>query len=68
MLPFFKKVILPCLEKGKSALIAAHGNSIRALIKDLQNISDDKISDLEVKTGDPLVFRLENKSWIFEEI
>lgn len=58
VLPFWKKEILPYIQNKKSVLITAHGNSLRALIKHLENIPDDQISSLEVKTGKPLIYKL----------
>ena len=46
----------PDLLDGKNVIIAAHGNSLRALTKYIENISDDDIMDLEMKTGEPVVY------------
>ena len=54
VLPFFMKEILPCVCKGKNVLVAAHGNSLRSLIKFLDNISDEDIVKLEIPTGAPI--------------
>ena len=54
VLPFFIKEILPHVCKGKSVLVAAHGNSLRSLIKFLDNISDKDIVKLEIPTGAPI--------------
>ena len=54
VLPFFMKEILPYVCKGKSVLVAAHGNSLRSLIKFLDNISDEDIIKLEIPTGAPI--------------
>ena len=54
VLPFFMKEILPHVCKGKSILVAAHGNSLRSLIKFLDNISDEDIVKLEIPTGAPI--------------
>ena len=54
VLPFFMKEILPYVCKGKSVLVAAHGNSLRSLIKFLDNISDEDIVKLEIPTGAPI--------------
>ena len=53
--PIFESEIAPRLERGESLLIAAHGNSLRALVKLLFNVSDDKIVDVEIPTGNPLL-------------
>lgn len=58
VLPFFRQTIAPQLRKGKKVLIAAHGNSLRALVKILDNVPEDKIVGLNIPTGVPLVYRL----------
>ena len=55
VIPFYEKKIKPDLQNNKNILIAAHGNSLRALCKKLFNISDQKINELEVPTGNPLI-------------
>ena len=57
-LPYWKGAITPALSRGKSVLVAAHGNSIRGMVKHLDGISDDEITKLEIPTGIPLVYRL----------
>ena len=54
VLPFFMKEILPHVCEGKNVLVAAHGNSLRSLIKFLDNISDENIVKLEIPTGAPI--------------
>ena len=54
VLPFFMKEILPNVCEGKNVLVAAHGNSLRSLIKFLDNISDEDIVKLEIPTGAPI--------------
>ena len=54
VLPFFMKEILPHVCEGKNVLVAAHGNSLRSLIKFLDNISDEDIIKLEIPTGAPI--------------
>ena len=58
VLPFFMKEILPQVCKGKNVLVAAHGNSLRSLIKFLDNISDEDIVKLEIATGAPIHYVL----------
>ena len=58
MQPFFRQIIAPELRRGKKVLIAAHGNSLRALVKILDNVPEDKIVGLNIPTGVPLVYRL----------
>ncbi len=58
MLPYWYESIVPELVVGKTVLVVAHGNSLRALIKHLDQISDDAIAELNVPTGIPLLYRL----------
>jgi 2,3-bisphosphoglycerate-dependent phosphoglycerate mutase len=58
LLPYWHGEIVPDLQSGKTVLVAAHGNSLRALVKHLDNISDDDIAGLNIPTGIPLVYRL----------
>ena len=55
-LPYFESDILPVLAAGETVIISAHGNSLRALVKHLSNISDDEITGLEIPTGQPIVY------------
>jgi 2,3-bisphosphoglycerate-dependent phosphoglycerate mutase len=57
-LPYWESDIAPDLREGRTVLIAAHGNSLRALVKHLDGISDDDIAQLNIPTGIPLVYRL----------
>ena len=59
MLPFWYDAIAPDLLDGRTVLVAAHGNSLRALIKHLDGISDADISELEIPTGVPMVYRFD---------
>ena len=58
-LPYWDKVLVPQLRSGRTVLIAAHGNSLRAFVKYLDRISDDDVCDLEIPIGVPLVYRLD---------
>ncbi|MGA4669018.1 phosphoglyceromutase [Propionibacteriaceae bacterium Y1923] len=60
MLPYWESDIKPDLAAGKVVLIAAHGNSLRALVKHLDNISDEDISGLNIPTGVPLYYELDD--------
>tara|TARA_B100001105_G_scaffold2085_1_gene1465 strand:- start:259 stop:1005 length:747 start_codon:yes stop_codon:yes gene_type:complete len=60
-LPYWHEVIKPDILSGKRVLIVAHGNSLRALVKYLDNVSDDKIVGLNIPTGVPLVYELDEK-------
>ena len=59
VLPFWDARIAPAIRSGKKVLIAAHGNSLRALIKHLDGVSDDEIVHLNIPTGQPLVYELD---------
>ncbi|WP_136089185.1 phosphoglyceromutase [Auritidibacter ignavus] len=59
LLPYWNDAIIPDLAEGKTVLIAAHGNSLRALVKHLENISDNDIAGLNIPTGIPLVYELD---------
>jgi 2,3-bisphosphoglycerate-dependent phosphoglycerate mutase len=58
MLPYWTSDIVPDLATGRTVLVTAHGNSLRALVKHLDGISDDEIAELNIPTGIPLVYRL----------
>ena len=58
VLPFWESDIAPQLKAGKNVVIAAHGNSLRALVKHLENISDEDILNVEIANGQPLVYDL----------
>lgn len=59
-LPYWESDIAPAIKSGKRVLIAAHGNSLRALVKHLDNVSDEDIPELNIPTGIPLVYELDN--------
>jgi len=59
VMPFWEGEIMAALKAGKTVLVAAHGNSIRAMLKYLEGIPDDDITGLEVPTGTPLVYELD---------
>ena len=60
VLPYWDERIAPALRDGRRVLISAHGNSLRALVKHLSGISDDEISGLEIPTGQPIVYQLDD--------
>lgn len=60
-LPYWHETIAPVVQSGKQTIIAAHGNSLRALVKYLDNISDEAIPGLEIPTGVPLVYELDQQ-------
>ena len=59
MLPYWEEGIVPDLCEGKTVLVAAHGNSLRALVKHLDGISDEEIAELNIPTGIPLYYELD---------
>ena len=59
VLPFWQTTIAPVIKTGMPLLIAAHGNSLRAIVKYLDNVSDDEITELNIPTGIPLVYELD---------
>ena len=59
-LPYWHETISPSIKEGKRVLIAAHGNSLRALVKYLDNVSDEEILKLNIPTGIPLVYELDD--------
>ncbi len=59
MLPYWYDAIVPDLRSGRVVLVAAHGNSLRALVKHLEGISDDDIAGVNIPTGVPAVYRLD---------
>ncbi len=61
VLPYYAGTIAPALQSGETVLVAAHGNSLRALVKHLSGISDADITGLEIPTGQPIVFELDDQ-------
>ena len=61
VLPYWEERIAPALKDGQRVLISAHGNSLRALVKHLSNIPDDEITGLEIPTGQPIVYELDDQ-------
>jgi 2,3-bisphosphoglycerate-dependent phosphoglycerate mutase len=59
-LPYYESEIAPALASGKRVLVAAHGNSLRGIIKYLSDISDDDIVGLEIPTGKPIIYDLDD--------
>ena len=60
-LPYWESSIVPDLRAGRTTLVAAHGNSLRALVKHLDGISDEDIAGLNIPTGMPLVYELDDR-------
>ena len=59
VMPFYEDYIVPALLDDKNVLVAAHGNSLRALIKKIEGIADDEITSLEIATGVPIVYEFD---------
>jgi 2,3-bisphosphoglycerate-dependent phosphoglycerate mutase len=60
VLPYWTERIAPDLKNGKTVLISAHGNSLRALVKHLDGLSDEAIASVEIPTGAPLIYQLDD--------
>ena len=60
VLPYWESRIAPDLKAGKRVVISAHGNSLRALVKHLSNIPDSEITELEIPTGQPIIYELDD--------
>lgn len=60
VLPYYEAAIVPQLQAGETVLVSAHGNSLRALVKHLSGISDAEITGLEIPTGQPIVYELDD--------
>ncbi|MPZ72943.1 MAG: 2,3-bisphosphoglycerate-dependent phosphoglycerate mutase [Nitriliruptorales bacterium] len=67
-LPYFHGTIIPATRQVSTVLVTAHGNSLRAIVKDLDNISDDDIVGLEIATGVPIVYELRDGAVIGKEV
>jgi 2,3-bisphosphoglycerate-dependent phosphoglycerate mutase len=59
--PYWARTLAPQLRSGRTVLVSAHGNSLRAFVKSLDRISDDEISELEIPTGVPFAYELDDK-------
>lgn len=66
VLPYWESAILPVLASGETVIIAAHGNSLRALVKHLSGISDADITDLEIPTGQPIIYDFDGNAPVGE--
>jgi len=64
VLPYFEIEIMPKVKEGLNILIAAHGNSLRALVMELEKISSEEIVKLEIATGDPLTYEYTNGDFV----
>ncbi len=57
-IPYFKENILPRLKQGENVFICAHGNSLRAIVMFIENLSKEKVLELEIATGVPLIYEM----------
>ena len=64
VLPYFEIEIMPKVKEGLNILVAAHGNSLRALVMELEKISSEEIVKLEIATGDPLTYEYSNGEFV----
>ncbi len=62
-IPYFEKTIFPYLQQGKNVLIAAHGNSLRSIIMDLERLTKEEVVHLEIATGAPVIYTFERGEW-----
>ncbi|MDK7340693.1 phosphoglyceromutase [Pauljensenia sp. UMB0018B] len=62
LLPYWDETIVPAIKTGKTVMIAAHGNSLRAIVKHLDEISDEDIAGVNIPTGIPLVYELDEET------
>jgi 2,3-bisphosphoglycerate-dependent phosphoglycerate mutase len=63
-IPYFESTILPCLEHGQNVFVAAHGNSLRSIMMDLDHLSPEEVVRLELATGLPVIYHYENGQFI----
>lgn len=68
VLPYYQKCIWPALASGQTVIIAAHGNSLRALIMELEGLSGEEIIQRELATGAPIVYKLDHKGSVVNRI
>lgn len=66
-LPYFKKEIVAQLKAGRNVLVAAHGNSLRAIVMEIEKMSPEEILQFEIPTGKPLLYKMNNKGSIEKE-
>jgi 2,3-bisphosphoglycerate-dependent phosphoglycerate mutase len=62
-IPYFKEEILPLLNEGKNVFVSAHGNSLRSIVMFLDNLSKEQVVELELATGDPIVYSFASGKW-----
>ncbi len=67
VIPYYNKHILPVLEKGHHVLLVAHGNSLRALIKEIELLSKEQIVEVEIKTGIPILYNFDKVKKLYHK-
>jgi 2,3-bisphosphoglycerate-dependent phosphoglycerate mutase len=67
VVPFFEKWIVPELQKGKSVILVAHGNSLRSLIMELDQLDPDEVMQVEIRTASPLIYRINADGTVAEK-
>ncbi|MFN6942114.1 MAG: 2,3-bisphosphoglycerate-dependent phosphoglycerate mutase, partial [Parvibaculum sp.] len=67
VLPYFKQTILPRVLKGERVLVAAHGNSLRALVMQLDGLTQEEVLKLNIATGAPMVYELDDKGKVLSK-
>ena len=68
VLPYFSENILPLIRKNQEIIVAAHGNSLRALVMHLDNLSPDEVVRLEIPTGMPICYQINNQGQVQNKI
>ena len=63
-IPYLQSTLLPSFDEGKNLFIAAHGNSLRSIIMHLEGLSKEEVLALEVPTGVPMIYELQDEKWI----
>ena len=66
VLPYYERTIKPSLLNGETILVAAHGNSLRALVMELEQLSREQVLELNIPTGAPLLYELDNKGKVVD--
>lgn len=67
VVPYFKEFILPLLSEGKNVLMVSHGNAIRALVKYIESVPDEKVADIEMLFGSILVYELDENGHVIQK-
>jgi 2,3-bisphosphoglycerate-dependent phosphoglycerate mutase len=66
-LPYFNNTIVPLLKKGKNILIAAHGNSLRSIVMELDKLTKEQVLELNIGTGQPIVYELDSSGKVIKK-